>query len=77
MLGQTKEPTVLKQATHKESQEIPVSMGGIDFMLDVSLATLVQDSKGRETLQVNVSVRGVGTNGVPLEIGNERTLYAS
>jgi hypothetical protein len=77
MIGQVKKPTVLKQATHKESQEIPVSMGGIDFMLDVSLATLVQDTKGRETLQVNVAVRGVGTNGVPLEIGSERTLYAS
>jgi len=68
---------VLKQATHKDAQEIPVSMAGIDFMLDVSGAKLTRDSTGHETLQVSVSVRGVGSNGVPLEIGPEKTLWAS
>ncbi len=68
---------VIKQATHKEFQEIPVTMGGIDFILDVSNAKLVRDSKGRETIEVMVSVRGVGSNGIPLEIGQEATLYAS
>ncbi len=68
---------IIKQATHKESQEIPVSMGGIDFMLDVSNAKLLKDTKGKECIEVMVSIRGVGTNGVPLEIGQEATLYAS
>lgn len=70
-------PTVVKKATHKDAQEIPVDMAGIQFVLDVSNATLVRDSEGRETLEVMVSVRGVGTNGVPLEVGQEKTLYAS
>lgn len=77
MRGQTKEPEVLKQATHKDTQEIPVDMAGIQFMLDVSNATLVRDTKGRESLQVTVAVRGVGTNGIPLEVGQEKTLYVS
>ncbi len=68
---------VVKEATHKEAQEIPVSMGGIDFMLDVSNAKLTRIKKGHETIEVMVSVRGVSSEGVPLEIGQEVTLYAS
>ena len=69
--------TVIKKSTYKEAQEIPVTMGGIQFMLDVSNAELTRDKNGRETLSVMVSVRGIGTNGMPLDIGNEATLYAS
>lgn len=69
--------TVVKKSTHKEAQEIPVTMGGIEFMLDVSNAELTRDTNGRETLSVMVSVRGIGTNGIPLDIGQEATLYVS
>lgn len=71
------ETTVIKASNAKEAQEIPVSMGGIDFMLDVTNAELSRDQKGRETIAVMVAVRGVGTDGTPLEIGNETTIYAS
>jgi len=61
----------------REVVEVPVVMGELEFMLDLSNAELTSDEKGNESLCVMISVRGVDSKGEPLEVGGEVTACVS
>ena len=63
--------------TSDDSVEIEVDMGGIKFTLDVGNAVLSSDSEGRETLDVRVGLRGIGSKGQALDSGLDRNLCVS
>ncbi len=63
---------------HESTIEVPVDAGEIKFMLDVDKIRLVRDDEtGEETLCLRVSVRGVSSNGEPLDVSTDAHLVAS